>query len=138
MSIIIPMLIEAAYDIVGRFPLEGSSGAGCVASALITKEHGEVFTGIALDMHCGIGFCAEHAAIAEMLKHREAVIDMIVALSPSKIMTPCGRCRELMVQVSEENFKTQIIVGPTEIVLLEDLLPMHWKQTCEPEIQVSH
>ena len=34
---------------------------------------GNVYTGINLDLACGIGFCAEHSAVAEMLKARETV-----------------------------------------------------------------
>ena len=64
-------LIEAARAVQGHFALsEPDRSAGSVAAALRTRS-GAVYTGICIDVSCGIGFCAEHAAIAEMLKHRE-------------------------------------------------------------------
>ena len=41
--------------------------AGYVASALLT-ENDNVFTGVAIDVACSIGFCAEHSAIAAMVR----------------------------------------------------------------------
>ena len=61
-----------------------------------------------------------------MLKARETVIDYIVAVNSNKILMPCGRCRELMVQVSQENLKTKVIVDNVIYIMLSDLLPKHW------------
>ncbi len=119
-------LIKKAKTVLGEFQLakQGFS-AGTVSCALMTNA-GTIYTGICLDLACGIGFCAEHAAIAEMLKARETVIDYIVAVNLKKILMPCGRCRELMVQVSKENLKTRVIVDDTSYRVLSDLLPHHW------------
>lgn len=73
-----------------------------------------------------LGFALKHAAIAEMLKARETVIDYIVAVSSKRIMMPCGRCRELMIQVSKENLNTKVVVDETSYMILSDLLPRHW------------
>ncbi len=119
-------LIDRAKAVLGEFQLaKPSLTAGSVGSALITNKN-RIYTGICLDLACGIGFCAEHAAIAEMLKARETVIDYIVAISSRKIMMPCGRCRELMIQVSKENLNAKVIVDDTSYVILSDLLPKHW------------
>lgn len=44
-------------------------------------DRGNIYTGICIVANCGIGFCAEHAAIAEMLKNNnnESRIMKIVA-----------------------------------------------------------
>jgi cytidine deaminase len=119
-------LIKQAKTVLGEFQLARSGlTAGSVGCALVTNE-GNVYTGICLDLACGIGFCAEHAAIAEMLKARETIIDYITAVNPDRILMPCGRCRELMVQVSKENLKTKVIVDNTNYIMLSDLLPEHW------------
>ncbi|GAB4159082.1 MAG: cytidine deaminase [Cyanobacteria bacterium J069] len=119
-------LIEKAKVVLGEFQLAKQSlTAGAVGCALRTSL-GNVYTGICLDLACGIGFCAEHAAIAEMLKARETVIDSIVAVSSKGVLMPCGRCRELLVQVSKENFKTKVVVDSTNHIMLSDLLPRHW------------
>lgn len=68
-------LIKKAKTVLGEFQLaEQELTAGSVSCALMTNA-GTIFTGICLDLACGIGFCAEHAAIAETLKARETVID---------------------------------------------------------------
>lgn len=119
-------LIEKAAAILGTFQLSSEElTAGSVACALSTKDN-NVYTGICLDLACGIGFCAEHAAVAEMLKARETAIEYIVALGSHGILLPCGRCRELLIQVGRENLKTKVIVEYTNFVLLSELLPNHW------------
>jgi cytidine deaminase len=119
-------LITEAKAILGEFQL-ASKGliAGNVSCALATNQ-GNIYTGICLDLACGIGFCAEHSAIAEMLKARETIINSIVAVNSSGIMMPCGRCRELMLQVNKENLKAKVIIDEENCCILADLLPKHW------------
>jgi cytidine deaminase len=119
-------LVQLAKAIVGGFPLSAAGfSAGEVAAALRTKQ-GSIYTGICLDLGCGIGFCAEHAAIAEMLKARETEIAMIVAVGSDVILSPCGRCREMMAQVNRQNLNTQIIMPGGRLRPLHELLPEHW------------
>ena len=116
-------LIEAAQALQGVFALsEPDRSAGSVAAALRT-ESGSVYTGICIDVACGIGFCAEHAAIAEMLKHRETEIATIVAVKKSEILPPCGRCREFMVQVNPRNGDTRVILADDRVETIRELLP---------------
>jgi cytidine deaminase len=56
----------------------GEGSCASVASALVSAS-GKVYTGVCVDLRCGLGFCAERAA-AEMMKHRETSIGMIVAV----------------------------------------------------------
>lgn len=118
-------LISSARQILGEFDLGNDLSAGSVAAALKT-EAGNVYTGISLNLACGIGFCAEHSAIAEMLKHRERVISEIVAVSDEGIRPPCGRCRELMLQVCPANANTLVAIAEGQSVALRELLPHHW------------
>lgn len=118
-------LIAAAESECGKFSLQDDFTAGGVGAAIRTAD-GHVYTGICIDLGCGLGFCAEVAAIAEMLKHRETRIDMVVAVSVRRILPPCGRCRETMVQIDPRNLDCHVIVGRDQEVLLRDLLPKHW------------
>ena len=119
-------LIEAARDVCGALSLaKPDLSAGSVGAALRTRS-GAIHTGISLDMACGIGFCAEHAAVAEMLKHGEVEIGAIVAVTDSRILSPCGRCRELMIQLSPRNAATEIILSGGRVIPLHELLPEHW------------
>jgi cytidine deaminase len=119
MSVTDADLIRAATDLVGEFPFGKANLAASVAAALVTRA-GNVYTGICIDTICSLGFCAEHAAVAEMLKHRETEIDRIVAVGPHGIMPPCGRCRELLWQVSPG---ATLLLASDERVKLEQLLP---------------
>lgn len=117
-------LIATARKHVGAFALsEPDFSAASVASALLT-EAGNVYTGVCLDVACGIGFCAEHAAVAAMLQGRETVVAKIVATTASEILPPCGRCRELLVQVDRRNLACEVMVGPGRSVLLREILPL--------------
>jgi cytidine deaminase len=118
-------LISSARDVLGEFSLGNDSSAGSVAAALRTSA-GNVYTGICLSLNCGIGFCAEHSAVAEMLKHREREVSAIVAVSASRVVPPCGRCRELLLQVSPRNRHAMVGVDGAKSVPLGDLLPHHW------------
>ena len=125
-------LIEKAKALVGEKKVSGGVVKE-VGSALLTKE-GEIFTGANLDLWCGIGFCAEHSAIANMISHSdETQIDTIVAVyydekeERFKIIPPCGRCREMMELVDKRNREnTNVIVSEGKKMKLEELLPAEW------------
>jgi cytidine deaminase len=118
-------LIEAARAVVGEFTLAEDFSAGGVGAAIRTVQ-GNVYTGICIDLSCGLGFCAEVAAIAQMLSHRETQIDTVVAVTSDGILPPCGRCRETMAQVDLRNLDCKVIIGEETVVPLRDLLPNHW------------
>lgn len=118
-------LIEAARAVCGDFPLAEEFTAGGVGAAIRTVS-GKVYTGICIDLACGLGFCAEVAAIAEMLKDRETHIAQIVAVSSSCILPPCGRCRETMAQIDLRNLDAEVILDVARTVSLRQLLPEHW------------
>ena len=62
------------------------------------------------------GICAEHAAIASMLTHGEKKIKKIVAVSDKgTVRYPCGRCREFIFQLNEDNKSDiEVITGKDE------------------------
>ena len=125
-------LIEAARAVCGEFPLYHELSAGGVGAAILTAS-GHIYTGICIDLSCGLGFCAEVAAIAEMLKGRETRIQAVVAVSGELILPPCGRCRETMAQIDPRNMDCQVIVAEDLEVPLRELLPRHWLNLFYPE-----
>jgi cytidine deaminase len=121
------ILIDEAHKILGEYTLSSDHySAGSVAAALLTIQ-GNIYTGINIDIACGIGFCAEHSAIAQMLKNRETQIEMIVAVSADSIRPPCGRCRELLFQIDTKNIHTKVYLSEEEYMTLDELLPHRWK-----------
>ena len=119
-------LIAEARRVLGKFALvKPSISAGGVACALEAAS-GRIYTGICLDLACGIGFCAEHAAVAEMLKARETEIRRIVAVDDEGVLAPCGRCRELLVQVDRANLACEVLLPGDSSARMADLLPRAW------------
>ena len=119
-------LVARAKALVGEFSLTKLSlTAGAVGAALETAT-GQIYTGINLDLACGIGFCAEHSAVAEMLKARETVVRRIVAVNSEQIIAPCGRCRELLVQVDPRNLDCEVLLPEGASAPLRELLPNAW------------
>ena len=118
-------LYQKAKNLTGVKKLNKSISYAHVGCALLTDK-GNIYTGICMVAACGIGFCAEHAAIIEMLKNDESRIVKIIATDKHGVTPPCGRCRELIKQVNEENMKTEIMIGENEVYTLEELLPHPW------------
>ncbi len=78
-------LIARASALVGEFRTNKDCVAGGVAAAILTRS-GAVYTGICVDTPCSMGFCAEHAAVAEMLKARESEIALVVAVTAEGVI----------------------------------------------------
>ena len=106
----------------------GEYMVGDVGCALVTVT-GNVFLGVCIDTGSGMGFCAEHSAIAAMVTAGEYKISKIVAVwqyeGDTYILPPCGRCREFIHQIDKENLETKVILASDESMKLSDLLPSH-------------
>lgn len=118
-------LISAARAVVNPRRLSPTVEAGGVGAALVTMR-GNVFTGVCIDAASGVGFCAEHSAIAAMVTAGESRILSIVAVDrDGSILPPCGRCREFVAQVDEGNADTRVVL-PSGVKTIHELLPDHW------------
>lgn len=116
-------LIELAKEIAIRKKLNVYATCGQVGCALLTKS-GKIYTGISMELKCNLGNCAEHAAVIEMLKNKESEISKIVAYSSrGGIYAPCGRCREVIRMINENNLSTEVMVAENKVTKLKDLLP---------------
>jgi cytidine deaminase len=121
-------LIDAAMTLRAKVQRTKSVQTGGVAAAL-EAEDGTVYTGVCIDAECGVGFCAEHSAIAELAKTGSMRIKRIVAVKyDGRLLAPCGRCRELLYQVDYRNIDTRVILAPDRDVTLGELLPMRWQE----------
>lgn len=117
-------LYDCALEVLNPRRVSENVEAGGVAAALVTGR-GNVYRGVCIDTACSLGFCAEHAALAAMLTAGEDRVEMIVAVGWDKqIMPPCGRCRELLMQLG--NPDCQVVVAPGEVVPVRELLPRYW------------
>lgn len=119
-------LIDLARPLLGQMILSRPDFDAATVACAIRSVSGRTYTGVCIHLSCGIGFCAEHAAVAEMIKGRETQIDAIVAVSDDGVLAPCGRCRELLVQVDSRNFAARVGLPGGRTVPLRELLPDHW------------
>lgn len=121
-------LYERAKAVLNPRRLSQESEAGSVGAALLS-ESGAVYVGVCIDTACSMGFCAEHAAAAAMVTAGEnRVLKMVAVNGDGAILPPCGRCREFISQLHDENLATEVLVADGVVVLLSDLLPFDWRR----------
>lgn len=103
--------------------------AGGVAAAVLSAE-GKIYTGVCIDTCSTLGICAERNAIFNMITNGENEIKKVLAIMPDgKTGAPCGACREFMVQLMPEDYKTIEIMLDYEtkkVVTLDELTPLWW------------
>jgi len=102
--------------------------AGSVAAAIMTTR-GNIFTGVCIDTASSLGMCAERNAMANMITNGESEISKVVAVMyDGNVVSPCGACRELMMQLGKNSKEIDILVNLQErrIVRLGDLMPDWW------------
>ncbi|AGK96124.1 cytidine deaminase family protein [Clostridium pasteurianum] len=123
------MTFDELYDIAKNTlnprELSKNSYAGSVAAAILS-ESGKVYTGVCIDTPSSMGFCAEHSAIASMITAGEnRIVKLIAVYKDGKIIPPCGRCREFICQIHDDNYKCEVMIKKDKVVTIDDLLPYH-------------
>lgn len=101
---------------------------GQVAAAILTKK-GNIYTGICLDTASTLGICAERNAIFNMLTNGESKNEKIVCvMSNGNVGTPCGACRELIMQLDKDSKNIQILIDKNEYkaITMNELMPNWW------------
>ena len=102
--------------------------AGAVAAAILNKK-GNIYVGVCIDTACTLGMCAERNAIANMITNGESQIDKVIAvMSDGKVGSPCGSCREFMMQLDKNSGDIEILldIDTQKTVKLKELLPEWW------------
>lgn len=118
-------LYEIAKATLNPRELSRSTYAGSVAAAILT-EQGNVYKGVCIDAPSSMGFCAEHAAIAAMITAGESrIVKMVAVYHTGEIVPPCGRCREFINQINDDNSKCEVMLKD-RILTISDLLPEPW------------
>ncbi|MFN2284970.1 MAG: cytidine deaminase family protein [Anaerolineae bacterium] len=116
-------LVAQAKAILNPRRLSSQAEAGGVGAAILAAN-GKVYTGVCIDTGSSMGFCAEHAAAGAMVTDGESrVLKMVAVLWDGSVIPPCGRCREFISQLHDENSAAEVMVREDVIVALRDLLP---------------
>jgi len=120
-------LIRRAKTVARDHKVSEEFHFGSVGCALLSDK-GRVYVGCCIVATSGIGFCAEHAAVAAMLADGPQRVQRIVAIAEDGVfLPPCGRCRELLYQVNGNRGDTVVLVGEGKRVSLDELLPLPWQ-----------
>jgi cytidine deaminase len=121
-------LYEIAKSVVNPRKLSEYADSGGVGAALLS-ESGAVYTGVCIDTSSSMGFCAEHAAAAAMITAGESrVLKMIAVNWEGRILPPCGRCREFISQLHDDNQEAEVMVAKNVVVTIRELLPYDWRR----------
>ena len=102
--------------------------AGGVAAAILTSS-GNVYTGVCIDTACTLGMCAERNAIANMITNGESkIVKLVCVMSDGSVGSPCGACREYLMQLDKESANMQILINleTQKAVLLKEFMPDWW------------
>jgi cytidine deaminase len=121
-------LCARARSVLNPRRLSAEAEAGGVGAALLSAS-GAIYTGVCIDTACSMGFCAEHAAAAAMITAGEnRVLKMVAVNWDGRVLPPCGRCREFISQLHDENLDAQVLVADGVVLTLRELLPHDWRQ----------
>ena len=122
-------MYKAALAVQNGRKISGYVEAGGVAAAILSGS-GKIYTGVCVDTCSTLGICAERNAIFNMITNGENKIKRVLAIMPDgKSGAPCGACRELMVQLMPDDYKSVEIMLDREagrIMMLGELTPEWW------------
>lgn len=123
------VLVDRARSVLNPRRISASAESGGVGAALLAAD-GNIYMGVCIDTACSMGFCAEHAAAAAMVTAGQSRILRAVAVDwDGSILPPCGRCREFLSQLHDDNLQAEVLVAEGTVVRLADLLPHDWRQS---------
>lgn len=102
------------------------------AAAAILSKSGKIYTGVCIDTCSTLGICAERNAIFNMITNGKQEIDKVLCiLSDGSIASPCGACRELMVQLMPDKYKdikVMLDYKTGRTITLGEITPEWWIQ----------
>ena len=102
--------------------------AGSVGAAILTKA-ANIYVGVCIDTACTLGMCAERNAIANMITNGEHnIVKLVCVMTDGSVGSPCGACRELLMQLSKDSPKIEILteLDGFKTVTLGELVPDWW------------
>ena len=122
-------MYQTAKNIQNERKISDYIEAGSVASAILSAE-GKIYTGVCIDTCSTLGICAERNAIFNMITNGEQKIKRVLTIMPNgKTGTPCGACRELLIQLMPNDYKEIEIMLDYEnkkVIMLGEITPNWW------------
>ena len=122
-------LYEAAKSVLNPRTISAYVTAGEVSAAVLSSS-GKIYTGVCIDTCSTLGICAERNAIFNMITNGEQEIRKVLCIPPVRGKgAPCGACRELMVQLMPDQYRSIEIMLDYEsekVMTLGELTPEWW------------
>ncbi|MBQ8962032.1 MAG: cytidine deaminase [Ruminococcus sp.] len=122
-------MYEAAKAVLAPRRISEYVTAGEVSAAVLSSS-GRIYTGVCMDTCSTLGICAERNAIFSMVTNGEDRIERVLCIPPNEGKgAPCGACRELMVQLMPEDYRSiQIMLDYKNdiVTTLGELTPEWW------------
>lgn len=122
-------MYEAANLVLNERRISEYVSCGEVSAAILSKS-GKIYTGVCIDTCSTLGICAERNAIFNMITNGEQEIDKVLCILPDGSNgTPCGACRELMVQIMPDTYKDIEIMldyASGRTIRLGEITPEWW------------
>lgn len=122
-------MYQTAKNIQNERKISKYVEAGTVAAAILSTRN-KIYTGVCIDTCSTLGICAERNAIFNMITNGEDKIKRVLTIMPNgKTGTPCGACRELMVQLMPNDYKEIEIMldyKNKKILKLGEITPEWW------------
>lgn len=122
-------MYEAANSVLNERRISEYVSCGEVSAAILSKS-GKIYTGVCIDTCSTLGICAERNAIFNMITNGEQEIDKVLCILPDGSNgTPCGACRELMVQIMPDTYKDIEIMldyASGRTIRLGEITPEWW------------
>ena len=127
MSSLDEQLIAAAANALNKQSL-GDIYVADVGCALVSRSD-QIFAGACVGGEFGV--CAEQSAVSQLVSKETPIIKKIVAVwrddeGVLHALPPCGRCRELMLRISQDNVETDVVLGKDHVSKLGALLPLSY------------
>ena len=99
-----------------------------VGAALLTKK-GEIYTGCNIEnASYGLSNCAERSAIFAAYSQgyrKQDIVSLAIVSDGKRIGTPCGACRQVLVELLEKDTPIVLSNGKdTLVTTIAELLPM--------------
>lgn len=113
---------------IGEIKVSEFLNSGSVMCALITKS-GKIYFGSNIQASCGLSICAERIAIYNAILANDMDFKSILCVfKDGSIITPCGSCRELLMQTGKKNLNLEIItsINPYMSIKLCELMSNWW------------
>ena len=92
-----------------------------VAAAVLCAS-GKTYTGVNVES-CGYGPCAEPIAIGAAITAGEKEFTTIVAIGRNGVLSPCGNCRQLLLDYAPNAMVILVIDGAVKKTAARNLLP---------------